>query len=204
MYAFPILLGLLLAGPASGEESALVAAGLPTTDKALLDFFRKRAQPPPIRAAIEQLAQALGSTSAAEADAAQVEILSIGAPVVPVFREVANRVDAARASRRAKQILQWIEGPQADRLPVEATRLLAARKTPGTVEALLAYLPFADNDTVVEEVVAALSAAGYRDGKAAPALLEALKGRTAFGRAGAARALCKAGQPRWETRRRGT
>ncbi|HTU21278.1 MAG TPA: HEAT repeat domain-containing protein [Gemmataceae bacterium] len=193
MSAFPILLGLLLAAPAGGEESALGAAGLPATDKALLDFFRKRAQPPPAQAAIEQLAQALGSANATKADAAQGALLSIGAPAVPVLREVANRVDAARASRRAKQILHWIEGPQADRLPVEAARLLAARKVPGAAQALLAYLPFADNDTVVEEIVAALTAVGFRDGKAAPALLESLKGRTAFGRAGAARALCKAG-----------
>jgi HEAT repeat protein len=193
MSAFPILLGLLLAAPAGGEESALGAARLPATDKALLDFFRKRAQPPPARTTIEQLARTLGSANAAEADAAQGELLCIGAPVVPVLREVANRVDAARASRRAKQILQQIEGAQAERLPVEAARLLAARKTRGATEALLAYLPFADNDTVVEEIVAALTAVGFRDGKADPALLEALKGRTAFGRAAAARALCKAG-----------
>ncbi len=193
MSAFPILLGLLLAAPADGEESALAAAGLPATDKALLNFFRKRAQPPPARAVIEQLARSLGSANAAEADAAQSELLSIGAPVVAVLREVANRVDAARASRRARQILHWIEGPQADRLPVEAARVLAARKTPGTAEALLAYVPFADNDTVVEEIVAALTAVAFRDGKADSALLEALKGRTAFARAAAARALCKAG-----------
>jgi HEAT repeat protein len=193
MSAFPILLGLLLAAPAGGEEPALGAAGLPATDKALFNFFRKRAQPPPGRAAIEQLARTLGSANAAEADAAQGELLSVGAPVVPVLREVANRVDAARASRRAKLILQRIEGPEADRLPVEAARLLAARKAPGTAETLLAYLPFADNDTVVEEIVAALTAVGFRDGKGDPVLLEALKGRTAFGRAAAARALCKAG-----------
>ncbi len=193
MSTFPILLGLLLAAPADGEESALRAVGLPATDKALLHFFRKRVQPPPARVVIEQQAKALGSVNVAEADAARGELVSIGAPVVPVLREVANRVDAARASRRAKRILQWIEGPQADRLPVEAARLLAARKTPGATEALLAYLPFADNDTVVEEIVAALTAVGFRDGKADPALLAALNGRAAFARAAAARALCKSG-----------
>ena len=67
------------------------------------------------------------------------------------------------------------------------------RGNAGRRGALLAYLPFADNDTVVEEIVAALTAVGFRDGKADPALLEALTGRTAFGRGAAARALCKAG-----------
>jgi HEAT repeat protein len=194
MSAIPIFLGLVLAASAAGDESALEAARLPTTDKALLDFFHRRAQSPPTRAAIEQLARALNSESAAEADAAQGELVSIGAPVVPVLREVANRVDAVRASRRAKQVLQLIEGPQADRLPVEAARLLAVRKPPRAAEALLGYLPFADNDAVVEELVSALTAVGLRDGKADPDLLAALKGPQAFGRAAAARALCKAGR----------
>ena len=129
MFAIPILLGLVLAAPA--DESALGAARLPATDKAILNFFHKRSQPPPARAAIEQLARALGSEDATEADDAQGELVSIGAPVVPVLREVANRVDAVRASRRAKEVLQLIEGPRADRLPVEAARLLAARKRRG-------------------------------------------------------------------------
>ena len=157
-------LGLVLAGPA--DESALAAARLPATDKAVRNFFHKRSQPPPARAAIEQLARALGSENASEADDAQGELVSIGAPVVPVLREVANRVDAVRASRRAKEVLQLIEGPRADRLPVEAARLLAARKAPGTAEALLACLPFADNDAVFEEFVSALTAVGFPDGKA--------------------------------------
>jgi HEAT repeat protein len=172
---------------------------LPASDHVLLDFFRKRAQPPPGRAAIEQLARALGSESATGADAAQRELVSIGAPVVPVLREVANRVDAVRSSQRARQILELIEGPSADRLPIEAARLLAARKPRGAAEAILGYLPFADNDVVVEELVTALTAVALRDGKGDPALLAALKGPRAFGRAVAARALCKAaGTSSWD------
>ena len=191
MFAIPILLGLVLAAPA--DESALAAARLPATDKAILNFFHKRSQPPPARAAVEQLARALGSEDATEADDAHGELVSIGAPVVPVLREVANRVDAVRASRRAKEVLQLIEGPRADRVPVEAAQLLAARKAPGTAEALLGYLPFADNDAVFEEFVSALTAVGFRAGQADPALLTALKGPQGFRRAAAARALCKAG-----------
>jgi HEAT repeat protein len=197
MFAIPILLGLVLAVPA--EESALGAARLPATDRAILNFFHKRAQAPPSRAAIEPLARALGSENATEADDAHGELVSIGAPVVPVLREVANRVDAVRASRRAKEVLQLIEGPGADRLPVEAARLLAARKPPGTAEALLGYLPFADNDAVFEESVSALTAVGFRADQANPALLAALKSSQGFTRAAAARALCKAGgHSSWE------
>ncbi len=193
MSAIPILLGLVLAVPANNDESVLGAARLPATEKAILNFFHKRSQPPPARAAIEQLARALGSENGTEADDAQGELVSIGAPVVPVLREVANRVDAIRASRRAKEILQLIEGPRADRLPVEAARLLAERKAPGTAEALLGYLPYAESDAAFEEFVSALTVVGFRDGNANPALLAALKATRGFSRAAAARALCKAG-----------
>jgi HEAT repeat protein len=199
MSTIPILLGLVLAVPANSDESVLGAARLPTTDKAVLNFFYKRSQPPPGRAAIEQLARALGSNNSAEADDVHAELLSIGPPVVSVLRELANRVDEVRASKRAKQILLMIEGPQADRLPIDAARLLAVRKSPGAVEALLGYLPVADNDGVFEEIVSALGSLSVLDGKADPALLAALKSAKAFTRAAAARALCKAGSiPSWK------
>ena len=115
------------------------------------------------------------------ADDAHGELVSIGAPVVPVLREVANRVDAVRASRRAKEVLQVIEGPRADRVPVDAARLLAVRKSPGATEALLGYLPVADNDQVFEEIVSAPGCLlSLLDGKADPALLAALKSPKAF------------------------
>jgi hypothetical protein len=191
VFAIPTLLGLVLAAPV--DESALSAARLPTTDKALLNFFQKRTQPPPARAVIQHLARALDSQNATEADDAQGELVSLGVPVVAVLREVANRVDDVRASRRAKEILQQIEGPEAGRLPAEAARLLAARNAPGTAEALLNYLPFADNDAVFDDFISALTVVGFRDGKADPALLAALKGSHGFSRAAAVRALCKAG-----------
>jgi hypothetical protein len=83
VFAIPTLLGLVLAAPV--DESALSAARLPTTDKALLNFFHKRTQPPPGRAVIEQLARALNSQNATAADDAQGELVSIGTPVVPVL-----------------------------------------------------------------------------------------------------------------------
>jgi HEAT repeat protein len=202
MATIPILLGLVLAVPANSDESVLAAARLesvlaaarlPATDTAILNFFHKRSQPPPGRDAIEQLARALGSNNPAEADDAHAELLCIGPPVASVLRDVANRVDLVRPSKRAKQILLMIEGHQADRLPIDAARLLAIRKSPGAAEALLGYLPVADNDQVFEEIVSALGSLSLLDGKADPALLAALKSPKAFTRTAAARALCKAG-----------
>jgi hypothetical protein len=193
MFLIPTLMAASLVAASSSEESVLTAARLQTTDKALLDFFRKRTPPAPPRDAIEQVAKKLASADAAEADGAQGELTSLGACVAPVVREVANRIDDVRATTRAKQILELIEGPQADKLPIEAVRVLAERKPPGAAAVLLHYLPFADNDNVFEEVESALVAAGFRDGKPDPAVLAALKDRRALLRAAAARVLCQAG-----------
>jgi hypothetical protein len=128
MYMASTLLAMSLVAASSSEESLLTAAHLQTSDKALLDFFRKRTPPAPPRDVLEQAAQKLASANAAEADAAQVELNSLGTCVTPVVREVANRIDDVRAATRAKQVLEMIEGPQADQLPIEAARLLAERK----------------------------------------------------------------------------
>jgi hypothetical protein len=61
-----------------------------------------------------------------------------------------------------------ILGPQAARLPIDASRLLASRTSPGATDALLSYLPVADNDQVFEEIVSALGSLGVLNAKADP------------------------------------
>src|SRR5262249_37834360 len=100
-----------------------------------------------------------------------------------------------QAATRARQILELVEGPRAASLPIEAARLLAARKPAGAAEVLLAYLPFADNDLVVEELETALVAVALREGKPDPAILAALKDPRAIRRGTSARVLCQAGGP---------
>jgi HEAT repeats len=188
-----IMLVASLVAADGGEESTLTAARLQTNDKALLDFFHKRTPPALPRDVIEKLVHTLSSADAAEADVAQSELIRLGACAVPLVREVANRIDDARSAARAKQVLEWIEGPQADSLPIEAARLLAKSQPAGVVKTLLDYLPFADNDRVFEEVESTLSTVGFHQGKANVVLLAALKDRRAVRRAAAARIFCRTG-----------
>ena len=192
MFAIPILLGLVLAAPA--DESALAAARLPATDKAILNFFHKRSQPPPARAAIEQLARALGSENATEADDAHGELVSIGAPVVPVLREVANRVDAVRASRRAKEVLQLIEGPRG-RPPARRGRPIAGRAEIAGDRGGAAGLPALCGQRRGLRGIRLGSRPPSASGTARPTRHSWLRSRAPrrLRRAAAARALCKAG-----------
>jgi hypothetical protein len=74
--------------------------------------------------------------------------------------------------------------------PVTA-RLIALRKPKGAAEAILAYLPFADEESLVEELQAALNAVAFKGGKADPAVVKALADRQPVRRAAAGQALCQ-------------
>ena len=72
---------------------------------------------------------------------------------------------------------------------------MALRQPPATAEVLLAYVPFADDHTVIDEVGKALAAVAFRDGKPEPALLEALDDPVPLRRALAGAALCRKDHP---------
>src|SRR5262249_3895558 len=87
------------------------------------------------------------------------------------------------------------EGPTAAGIPAAAARLLAVRKPAGAAEALLAYLPFADDQAVADEVARSLWIIAFPDGKADPPILRALNDPIPARRAAAAEALCRKHHP---------
>jgi HEAT repeat protein len=175
------------------DENLLKAAGLPPTDAALLEFFRKRVPPAPPREAIAKFVDQLGDKVPGARDQAAEVLIAVGYAAVPLLRPAANRVDDEELSGRARRCLEYIEGPLAASLTGAALRVLAARKPAGVSEALLGYVPFAENDGILQEIEAALLACGLRDGKPDPALLEGLKDPVPVRRWTAARVLCRGG-----------
>lgn len=177
------------------DESVLKAAKLKTSDDDLLDFFRKRTPPAPPRDKIAGLVKKLASKDPTDADAAQGELTAIGHAAVPLLRTAMNNVDEADASARAKQCLSNIEGAGSATLVGTVTRMLAARKPAGAAEVLIAYLPYAEDQSTFEEVETALVAVAIVNGKPDGALLKALKDKEAIRRGAAATVLCQAGGP---------
>ena len=104
----------------------------------------------------------------------------------------ALRDSELEVSRRAQRCIQRIEEEPANRLPAAALRLLALRKPAGAAETLLAFVPFAEDDSI-DEVKSALTALAVRDGKPDPALLRALSSSHRGVRGAAAEALAHAG-----------
>lgn len=175
------------------EEQTLRAAGLTTDGPALLDFFRKRAAVTVEQEKLRALVRQLGDASPAVADRAAGELVAFGPPAVPWLRQALREADDTQRAARARRCLGFLESGEATPLTAAAARVLAARRPPGAAEVLLAYLPFADDEAVIDEVRQALSAVVLRDGKPEPAVLQALEGNSSLRRSVAAEALCQAG-----------
>src|SRR5205823_1725376 len=96
---------------------------------------------------------------------------------------------------RAERCLARLEKVPSSALSRAAARILARERPPGTADAVLAFLPEADDDRVTEELTATLAAVAVTDGRPEPRLLGALRDPNPARRAAAAEALIHAGAP---------
>ncbi len=119
-------------------------------------------------------------------------LVGLGVAARGLLREAVNSPDV-EISVRATRTLEQIEKEGGPPVVSAAARLLAERRPEGAAEALLGFVPSAEDQGVVDEVARALAAVGFRDGKPLPALTEALADKSAPRRAVAAEALCRAG-----------
>ncbi|HVS39601.1 MAG TPA: HEAT repeat domain-containing protein [Gemmataceae bacterium] len=195
-------LGQAADGDAAADELTVKAAGLPMDGPGLLEFFRLRTKgevaPERLAALIEQL----GAKDDATREKAAVELAAVGPPAAPALRAAASDGDAAEKSGLARRCLTAV-GPDGVGVTAAAVRLVARRKPDGAAAALLAYLPYADDPSLQDEIKLALSSMAYRDGKAEPALLQALADESPIRRAAAVEVLCQNGlaEPRDQLRK---
>jgi HEAT repeat protein len=176
------------------DEQALQAVGLRGDSPTLLEFFRKRTAADVKPERIAELVRQLGDKSAPVREKATGELVSLGTIAIPWLRAASKDPDDLETANRARKCMEHIQGGPGTTLVSAAARLLANRAPAGATEALIAFLPFADDDTVVDEVKAALAVLAYRNGKPDPALMQALEAKSSLARAIAAEALCQLGE----------
>jgi HEAT repeat protein len=182
-------------GSGGGDVERLEAAGLPTDGPALIEFLRQRTRLDVDVASLTALADDLGNPDLHVSRKAMAALVGHGPAALPVLRRVVNELGEPQRGARARRCVQLLEGTGADLLPVSVVRVLGQRRPPGAAEALLAYLPAADSESVVEEVSRALSLMAFVDRKPQPALLDALKDRSPLRRAVACSVLARPDQP---------
>jgi hypothetical protein len=181
--------------PVDPDEQILLDAKIGTDTARLQAFLKKRAESDADLLRLEELIRELGSTSFKKREEASRRLLGLGMPAVDHLCQVTTNSDKELARRAeaclkhiAEQNMQWAT-PQA------AVRLLVRRQAPGTVEALLAFLPYAVDEETEEEIWYGLDALAVRAGKANTTLVAALRDPFVPRRAAAACILGRQGDP---------
>ncbi len=181
--------------PDLADEQTLKEAGLSPDGTALLAFFRARSRSDIDSDRLRVLLRQFAADNDDERSLATAEFLGLGPLAVPTLRQAANDLNQPDLARRAAHCLEWIEGPSHSKLPAAAAQVVARCKPAGVAEALLAYLPFADNPDVLRAVTDALAAVAAPGGHPDPALVRGLTDPVAVRRVVAGIALCRAAPP---------
>jgi hypothetical protein len=168
--------------PTAQDEEVLKSAKLSAEPGALLDYLSKQSLADADRAKVEELIKKLGDSSFEVREKAKKELLEKGSAAVPDLRRAVSDPDPEIAGS-ARECLRSLEKSLDNRVLSAVLRLTADSRPKGAAAALLGYLPSAPTDAIRQEVEAALAIVGFQDGKADPALVEALKDNDATRRA---------------------
>jgi len=169
-------------GSASADEVLLRSVGLTPDGPQLVAFFRLRSAGTIASARLAELIDRLGSETPAERDRACADLTAVGPPAIPALRQAARDRDQAQTAELAQRCLRALESDSSN-LTLAALRLLAQRRPDGAAGAILAFLPTAEDEAVLEEARKTLALVAFRDGKVDPALEKALEDRAAVRRA---------------------
>ena len=176
------------------DEALLRSLGVPTDGPGLLAFFRTRSQELARPERIAALIQQLGDRSPIVAQKAVGDLAAIGPAAIPALRQAVKDPDLHQTALLAERCLRSLEEHPGE-LPAAAARLLGQRRPSGTTEALLMFLPLAEDEGVVEEIRLALANVAYTDDQPDASLLRALQDLTPIRRGLAIDALCQNGIP---------
>ena len=141
----------------------------------------------------EALLRKLETEQAEARPTAERDLVALGPRISPLLRRTVQE-DHPRLSPAAARCLEVIERefPPVP-VPEALFRMLALRRPPGTVAALLAFLPCAENEEMITQLSRVLVDVGVVDGKADAALKKALDDRAGIRRAVAAVTLRRGG-----------
>jgi len=181
------------AAAVAGDDQNLKNVGVDVSGPGLLAFFRQRMTPHVDAEQLAKLIKQLSDDSEKVYTKAMAELVGLGPLAVPALRRTVNHADNEEMLSRARKCLQAIEGAGGSALVQSAVRALAAHNPESAAEVLIQYLPFADEETVVQEIETVLLALSKRDSKSESALMRALNDPTPIRRSIAARVLCQIG-----------
>jgi F5/8 type C domain/HEAT repeats len=178
----------------AADEKVLKDAGIAPDEPGLLEFFKKQTGTESQRRLIGELIKQLGDDDFMVREKATRELIGLG-PVARTALQQARKHEDAEVSARAERCLEALSNGSHSELLVSAARVLSTRKSAKAAEVLLAFLPTAAASGVEEDIIQAVTVLAVNDGKAHPALVQALTDALPLRRAAAGEALARAGLP---------
>jgi len=165
---------------------------LDTEGPGLINELARRTLSEDDLAKITALIEKLGDDNFDSRQEAEESLKKLGTKILPLLRNARGNPDLEVRNRAAKTADAIdMDKDKVPPLSVITARLMALRKPRGGAEAIIAYMPFADDESMAEELQTALNAMAYDGGKANPALLKGIKdAKNPSRRAAAAQALC--------------
>jgi HEAT repeat protein len=159
---------------------------------ALLDYFRKRTPRVEADRAADLVAR-LGSRSFRLRQQAEEELVKLRGFAVPLLEKAVREKDL-EVRRRAEHCLELIRSAPDASQSAARIRLLGMRRPESATEVLLAYVPFADDPGVIDQVRQTLVTLTREDARGRAALSSALADRVIVRRGIAAEVLVEVGE----------
>jgi HEAT repeat protein len=153
------------------DEEVLRRHKVGTDDASLHAFLRTRRVNP---RRLKELVRQLGDDDFAIREKASARLMGLGRRAVPLLNAAAKSPDV-EVARRAHKCLKRIRERTRISLDLFVVRRLVRGHSPGTLEALLRYLPYAADESVQEEIWYGLESLAVDKGGLAPALVAALR-----------------------------
>ena len=198
----PIIARRALPAPVNGpttataqlsDADALKQAGLPADEAGpLVEYLKARTLTDADQSKIDVVIARFGADAFDDRVKATEDVEKFGSAAIGPLK-TAEKNDDPEVAYRARQALKRMEKVPHAAVAAAAVRTLAKLKPKDAATALIGFLPMADSDEVVEEIQTALTALAVADGKAEPALVDALGDKSVQRRAAAYVALVEGG-----------
>jgi HEAT repeat protein len=186
----------ILRDTADADEALLKSHAVATDEAGLLAFFRKRTLTDEGQARLKKWLRQLGDRSYAQRADASKKLVELGVPALPFLKDAVRDRDL-EVSWRAQRCVEEIRRGPGPALPSAAVRLLARLprhlSAAPALQALLSYVPFADDDSVVEETLQGLCLLSVRETALDPLIPAAVQDPLPARRAAAAFVLGRVG-----------
>jgi HEAT repeat protein len=191
-------------GPIPGEQildttkddlKTLQEVGLKADGPALLNYFRQRTFKEANPQAMASLIKQLGSDDFVVREKAFSGLITLGPTALVGLKDAEASTDV-EVKQRARDLRERLEAKAEPAIQAATARLIAKTKPTGATEVLLAYLPFAADVAVTDEICKTLGLLALHNKSADPAalklLLGALEDKLPVKRGAAAEALVRA------------